>query len=118
MDNDTYYAAFQYKKKGVYTIVVLDQWNFYKDRIQSTKSHLPDQIIVFDNDAKIVRKLFSRLKIIVLQNPYLNEIVNNIIKIKHNRDRNKLFYIALSNKKESLHLNNHMIIIDIMNSKL
>ena len=93
MDNDTYYAAFQYaKKRGVYTIVVLDHWNFYKDRIQSTKKdHLPDQIIVFDNDAKkIVRKLFSRLKIIVLQNPYLNEIVNNIIKIKHNRDRNKL----------------------------
>ena len=38
MDNDTYYAAFQYaKKRGVYTIVVLDHWNFYKDRIQSTK---------------------------------------------------------------------------------
>ena len=70
MDNDTYYDAFQYaKKRGVYTIVVLDHWNFYKDRIQSTKKdHLPDQIIVFDNDAKkIVRKLFSRLKIIVLQ---------------------------------------------------
>ena len=93
MDNDTYYDAFQYaKEKGVYTIVVLDHWNFYKDRIQSTKKdHLPDQIVVFDNDAKkIVRKLFSRLKIVVLQNPYLHEILKDIVKTKYNKNKNKL----------------------------
>ena len=86
-----YYKAIQLAKSyNIYTIVVLDHWTFYKERLKKSRNDkIPDEVIVLDNYAnKKVKKLFPKLKITRLPNLYMNELVLKIGRI--NKKNNKV----------------------------
>ncbi len=77
----SYYDSIQFaKKKGIYSILVLDHWTFYKERLIKNKNDfLPDEVVVFDKYAsRILKKLFPLIKVRIIENPYLKEMIKGI----------------------------------------
>ena len=99
MYNNKYYEAIQKANDaGVYTVILLDHWNFFKKRIQNNiNDSLPDLVIVLDIEAKnILRSYFPKLNIKIIKNLYLNELVSKVkkIKIDKNNDYINILYCS------------------------
>lgn len=89
------------KKKNKETISVLDHWSRYKDRFTIKKSLvLPDELWTLDREAlALSKKLFPKIKIKLIRNPYLDSIK----KIRNKKNKRILFvsdnYDDFYNKK-------------------
>lgn len=87
-------ARYQGKK----CISILDHWVNYKERFEDKngKLFLPDEIWVCDVHAeKIAKSFFNECNIKLIKNPYLDNLQDEIKKIKlHSEIRNEVLYVC------------------------
>jgi hypothetical protein len=101
----TYYKAIQFAKKNrIQTLLVLDHWTFYQERVlKNEKDFLPDKIIVFDLYAKkILKDYFPIIKCKLIPNPYLIEVSKKIINSKKNNKSKSLDILYCTDANESM----------------
>ena len=83
--------------KQKYTIVFLENWVNFKERIDRTEnSFFPKEIWVSDNKAFVLAKKYykNKIKIKKIQNYYLKFLKNNKKTNKKNIKKNKIIYLS------------------------
>lgn len=86
------------KSQGKYTVSFLDHWTNYKARfVRNNKVVLPDELWVGDTYAKaMAEEAFPNTRIVLKENPYLNEIQMQLKKVGENNNQvsNRYLYVC------------------------
>jgi len=103
-DDHTYSHAIQIaKKNNIYTVVLLDHWVYFRQRLKRfTGALLPDEIIVTDRMAyKIAKKSFPYIKVNLIKDMYLDEQLRKISYFKKNLNIDMNMVLYCTNKIQS-----------------